>query len=484
MRRPWFKRLAVLAAILGTLALLAGVGLLADRDATRRADVSRLNEALTRLDADDPDWHVVGVVKAHNRAIPDDDAANVTKVTLSALGWRPVSWKARQAAISAQEIPDLTWDDDRLPHDDEFCSLYEVHLESGRTHQEAFAARKLPTGGLPFRFGEPDPFGTLLPELQRVRECCGLFADYATVEAYLGRGDEALRAADACLHLAQVSLATEPRLISQLVRNASCSIAVGSAQKTLAWSEPTESLSELQAAFAQAATVDGLSAAFRGERAAIMRVYDNVRRGALPADYLDNGPRRPGSTALGDQFKRRFNAPNRARDQVQVLAGYNDLIAAARLSGPARRAATDAAVSRTVTEGANMLPTSANCIKADDRCKARLLGASVGLACERYRRQFGHFPKTLADVPPAILPAVPTDPFNGRPLGYRVLEDGASVYSVGPDGRHLGTPDETVSVRDSQIFSFRLWNPDARRRPPLPRFDPDAVEPPEPDGVP
>ncbi len=486
MRRPWFQRLAIVAAILGALALLAGVGLVADRHAMRRADERRLDEALAQLDIDDPDWRVGRVVMAHNGAIPDDDAANVTKVALSALGWRPVSWGSRQTAINAKEIPDLVWDDDRLPHDDEFCSLYEVHLDSGRAYREVFAARKFPTGGLPFRFGEPDPFGTLLPELQRVREGCTLFIDYATVEAYFGRGDDALLAADACLHLAQVSLATEPCLISQLVRNSGCAIAVGSAQKTLAWSEPTSGLAELQAAFAQAATVDGMTPSFRGERAAVMRVYDNVRSGALPADYLDNVLGSPASNALEDQFKRRFNAPNRVRDQARILAGYNDLIAAARLSGPTRRAASSAVLSRTATEGANLLPNSANCLKADDRCKARLVCGSVGLACERYRRQFGHFPVTLADMPATTLPAVPTDPFSGKPLLYKLHAEGAVVYTVGPNGNNQADSNVVggLAAQEAQHFEFRLWIPDARRRPPLPRFDPDAVEPPEPDGVP
>ena len=72
-------------------------------------------------------------------------------------------------------------------------------------------------------------------------------------------------------------------------------------------------------------------------------------------------------------------------------------------------------------------------VEAEDVVRARLLCASVGLACERHRRQFGHFPETLSDIPTAILPAIPNDPFSGEPLGYVLLDDGAWVFSVGAE---------------------------------------------------
>ena len=484
MRRPRFKHLAALGA---TLALLAGVGLVADRYATRRGDERRLGEALSKLDGDDPEWRVGGVVKVHNAAIPDDDAANVTKVTINALGWRPLAGKSRQAAIDAKEVPDLTWDDDRLPHDDEFCSLYEVHLDSGQAHREAFAARKFPTGGLPLHPVEPDPFATLLPDHQRIREGCNLFGDYATVEAYLGRGDEALSAADACLHLAQASLATDPLLISQLVRNAGCAVAVGSAQKTLAWSEPAGGLAELQAAFAQAAAADGLTVAMRGERAIVMRVCENVLSGALPADHIEQTLLRGrGATSDWDRVQRRLNAPDRVRQAQNLLLVYNRVVAAMALRGPARRTACQMAVGLVTRDVAGLTGGIERGVEADDRCKARLLCASVGLACERYRREVGHFPEALGDIPKATLPAVPTDPFSGKPLLYKLHPEGAVVYTVGPKGTYEGEPgpDDWMAAQQPQQNEFRLWNPESRRRPPLPRLDPDAFVDDLPDPLP
>ena len=484
MSRRWFLRLAGLAAAVASLVALAARNWYAGR----RAEERRLTEALAKLDADDPDWHVVGVVKAHNAAVPEDDAANVTKMTLDALGWRPASWKARQGATGSGEIPAVEWDDDRLPHDDEFCSLYEVHLDSGRVHREAFAARTLPTGGLPFHFSEPNPFGALMPNTQKAREVAQLLRDYATVEAYFGRGDEALRAADACLHFAQVSLATEPTLISQLVRFASLNVTVGGLQQTLAWTEPTAGLAELQHALARAAAADGVSPALRGERAGIMRIYDNVRGGALPADVLDDIDFRTAKPTWAARLENRFKRRNLVRGQAESLRVLNEFIDAAKLAGPARRQAADAITADASPEAKSLPPSFTKCVEADDRCKARLLCASVGLACERYRRQFGRFPEALSEIPKATLPAVPSDPFSGKPLLYKRLADGAVVHSVGPDGTHDGgaaSPTDATPLL-TRLLGFRLWNPDARRRPPTPRPEPepDPDDPPDERGQP
>ncbi len=478
MTRRWLKRLAAVFAVLAALGAAALLVAFGNWYATRQTDARRLQEALAQLDADDPDWHVIGVVKAHNAAIPADDAQNVGMVGLSALALRPPSWQARQTAINTRtkDIADIEWDEDRLPHDDAFCSLYEVYSDSGDAYRTAMATRRHPTGGLPFYFAEPNPFGTLMPDLQKLREVATLLKDYATVEAYLGRGDEALRAADASLHFTQATLATEPTLISQLVRMASCGIAVGSAQQTLAWTEPTEGLADFQAALARAATVDGMTTALRGERAGIMRIYDNVRAGALPIDVLNN-PIGKSTSTFADRLEQRYKARNIVRDQADSLRILNEFLEAAKLNGPARRTACKGLQSGVSLEAGQLLPSVNKCIEADDRCKARLLCAYVGLACERYRRINGRWPATLAEIPSSILLAIPNDPFKAQPLSYAVHDGGVVVFSVGPDGTNTAVIPKINPL--SRLCEFRLWNPDARRRPPTPRLEPE----PDPDDL-
>ena len=467
MNRRRFLRLAGLAAGAGTLAV---TGVAGNWYAGRRADERRLAEALAKLDATDPDWDVVGVVKAHNAAIPAD-AENATVVGLDALARCAPSWQARQRAIySPGGTPDLVWDDDRLPHDEEFCSLYEVYLETREAQRDALTTRRFPAGGLPLHFAEPNPFGTLFPNTLKVREVATVLKDYATVEAYLGHGDEALRAADAGLHFAQVTLTTEPTLIAQLVRIASLSIAVGGVQQTLAWAEPVHGLTELQRALADAAAADGICPALRGERAGVMSIYDSVRNGALPDDVLDDFVTQSATPTWTTPIERRFRRRNLVRDQAASLDVLNGLLVAAKLAGPARLQSAKAMSAGVSPEAGKLLASITLCVVADDRCKSRLLCASVGLGCERYRRQFGHFPTSLADIPTSILSSIPNDPFSGQPLSYQLLADGAVVYSVGPDGGVV-EPTDTGSLLTRQL-NFRLWNPDARRRPPTPRPEP------------
>ena len=54
---------------------------------------------------------------------------------------------------------------------------------------------------------------------------------------------------------------------------------------------------------------------------------------------------------------------------------------------------------------------------------------------ERFRiAHDGKLPSALAELVPQYLAAVPTDPFDGKPLRFRPLAKGFVVYSLGEDG--------------------------------------------------
>ena len=62
---------------------------------------------------------------------------------------------------------------------------------------------------------------------------------------------------------------------------------------------------------------------------------------------------------------------------------------------------------------------------------ARRRTAITVMAVERYRRaRNGEAPASLSDLVPEYLAAVPLDPFDGKPLKYRVAPDSYVVYSV------------------------------------------------------
>lgn len=57
----------------------------------------------------------------------------------------------------------------------------------------------------------------------------------------------------------------------------------------------------------------------------------------------------------------------------------------------------------------------------------------VAIALELYRRHHGSWPSSLDELVPQLLPEIPPDRFDGRPLRYRLIDDNPVVYSVGAD---------------------------------------------------
>ena len=63
----------------------------------------------------------------------------------------------------------------------------------------------------------------------------------------------------------------------------------------------------------------------------------------------------------------------------------------------------------------------------------------TGIALERYRLKHGTVPQTLEALVPEFLPEVPKDIYDGQPLRYQVLPDGAPhVWSIWPSGKDEG----------------------------------------------
>lgn len=57
----------------------------------------------------------------------------------------------------------------------------------------------------------------------------------------------------------------------------------------------------------------------------------------------------------------------------------------------------------------------------------------VAIALELYRRRTGSWPESLEQLVPDLLPAVPPDRFDGRPLRYRLIDGKPLLYSIGSD---------------------------------------------------
>jgi hypothetical protein len=99
--------------------------------------------------------------------------------------------------------------------------------------------------------------------------------------------------------------------------------------------------------------------------------------------------------------------------------------------------------------------------------QARLRLATLALAIERYRLAHGRWPAGPEElVADGKLPAWPVDPFDGKPLRWKPVDFGILLYSIGPGGvDEFGKYDPSLRGGTSSNITFRLYNPDQRRRP-------------------
>ncbi len=84
------------------------------------------------------------------------------------------------------------------------------------------------------------------------------------------------------------------------------------------------------------------------------------------------------------------------------------------------------------------IPALSRVAQLDLRAHAHLDLAQTALALERYRLATGKLPQQLQDLVPQYLAQVPTDPFDGNPIRYRLGSPGYVLYSVSEDGRDNG----------------------------------------------
>jgi hypothetical protein len=84
----------------------------------------------------------------------------------------------------------------------------------------------------------------------------------------------------------------------------------------------------------------------------------------------------------------------------------------------------------------------------------------TGLGLELYHRRHGTWPSTLELLCPDLLPSVPIDQFDGRPLKYRLVEQRPILYSVGRNRTDDGgqwAQDEQAAIQQRQ-GDWRLWS--------------------------
>jgi hypothetical protein len=263
------------------------------------------------------------------------------------------------------------------------------------------------------------------------------------------------------------SLDNEPILISQLtsagILNLSCDSLEGVLRRTPL---PEEQLSRLESQFTQIESTNRFLTGLIGERATmnefirlaqddVNKMIEIANQGQPDDNQTQLLPRNPGAGWRFIGFGE--------RDRNFFLGGMATNIFFIQEGPPASLAMRDEdnrlgeqAKSELYIFSAMFLPTLSVIGNRDAFVRAYLRDAITALPVERWRLQHHDaLPDSLDDLVPAFLPAVPIDPYDGKPLRYKKLEKGYCIYSIGPNlkddgGRDIPLPSAKVT-RDERM---------------------------------
>lgn len=286
-------------------------------------------------------------------------------------------------------------------------------------------------------------FNTKLPHLAKLKAIAQFLEYKARLAAESGRGHDAVQDIALIPALAQ-TLDGEPTMISQLVRIAGLAIGARGMEHCLGCCQLSEAdLLELKDAFELKHTnrmVLGMIGA-RAEAIPCFRLSLSQVRSLISND--EDTP----FASLGQMGQ--LNSPVSLlgatgffeRDLLFYLNAMDSCIRDWQLPPPQCLNAANnlekkgkKAKRQYYIVSAILLPGFSRAVEKEVRITALLRLAQSAIAVERYRIAQGRLPDTLKDLVPKYLPAVPEDPFDGRPIRFKHLKTGYVLYSVGADG--------------------------------------------------
>jgi hypothetical protein len=430
---------------------------------------SKLQATLAELDRTDPGWRLEDIEAAREPIPEGENSARVVVAVARLLpkDWPPQDFDLRFLHLAPEE---------QLAAKD-FAQLNREMFRIRPAVDQAIKLTDMPRGRHDLHYAR-NPIDTLLPDQSKCRDIVALLCYESVRQNQKGDSKRALAACQAALNAAR-SLGDEPIFISQLIRNAGVLLACRGIERALAQGEPpSEDMAALQKLLENEDAFHDLLVAMRGERASLHQVFELVERGELSVDVLFQAR----SSWLQNRLESLWHMDAR-EDNVLFLSLMTRRIEEVksplheqvgldkRFEQDFRTTPKSAVITRL------LLPTLTKLSEASRRKHAYLRCTIAALAVERYRQEKTAWPGTLAQLCPTYLAAVPLDPFDGKPLRYRRLDDGVVIYSVGSDGvDNDGTLDRDAPTRTGADIGFRLWDVAKRRQPPKAKA-PEAKKP-------
>lgn len=309
------------------------------------------------------------------------------------------------------------------------------------------------------------------PHLAKLRHCVRLVVAQAVLLASEGRGDAALAACGTAFKIAD-SLASEPNLTSQWVRYALIAIAQKDLEVVLGESQPSaEACSRLAGMLAPVDLVPGLVAAFEGERAIGLTLFEQVRASPNPMHAIarlavdqsgppPQAPAPPRSRATPASPLVSLTLALDALTYLHVMGRCLELAPLPYTEASSAKPSVEDLIPdsswkpwppRILT--VLLAPEPAADVQGRAKAEAALRLASVALRLKAYRLTHGAYPNSLAELERATRGAGPFDPFSGKSLLYRRRGQGFLLYSVGPDLKDDGgTRTKPGSPKEDLLF--------------------------------
>lgn len=270
-------------------------------------------------------------------------------------------------------------------------------------------------------------------------------------------------------------LADCPTLLNNILAAAVRFHAVRGVERVLAQGEPSPAALDATRRLLEAeAGRPLLLAAFRGERACLedtLRALDDGRltRDEVAWSMLLADPRQWTHWPPADRWLNRLTGRDLRRAKAVALVRHHTRVIEWLKESPDGLTAHDAewaALRAGMTGAAKVMADYLSRYVDDLRThEAQFRCAVAALAAERFRRDTGRWPATLAELVPTYLTAVPSDPQNLEPLRLAHRSDGIVIYSVGPDGADDGGAIATDGAKKETDVGIRLWDVARRRQP-------------------
>jgi hypothetical protein len=405
---------------------------------------ARLGRAIAEADRLDPHWRWHDI-EAGRVVIPDEE--NGALIVIAARAKMPRTWSA---ADPWKKLSNHYPDDKEVLTEQQMTDVRAGMAPVAEALQEARKLADRPRGRFP-----PGTDAGIASYVELLLNCDAL------LRSQEGDLDGALDSLRTSINAAR-SVGDEPQFGHQWMRRGMGSSIASLAGRVLGQGEPSASaLAAFQRALEEEAEAPTFLTGVRGERAAYDHLMEALQRGDLTPQQIKAFPGSQAAKSLVSSQQALY-MPAVKNNRAILLEQMNAFVEISKLPSHEQAAALSELKELSMPPSQpflvrlGVLPGGverwgmelARYKEQEWEDLAHLRCGIAALAVERYRRKHGRWPESLADLQDEFLRAVPLNPFDGDPLGYRKDDEGVIVFSV-----RTGKP---------WTYSVHLWDVDKR----------------------